>query len=85
VGYEVGGDVGWLCGRLGSVTQHPAINGNMKVENRRVRNRVREVMRRLGRSRVHRGVGEHRAIVIRLRRASVITRRVDCVRGLVGM
>lgn len=53
-----------LCGVLPDVTPHAAIDSKMNVKDRRNRDWVRQVMRRIGRPYIDRGFGEQRTIVI---------------------
>jgi len=84
VRYDESGEMDRVDGALPGVTQRTATNGKMKVEDRRNRNRVREIMSRLSRPGVNRGVRQYRTIVIRVRWISVIARRIDSVRGAIG-
>lgn len=84
MGYDKRGEMDQPCGALPDVTPHATIDGEVKVENRRNRDCVRYIMRRIGRSRVNRCIGEQRTIVIRVCWISLIARRVDPVRGVLG-
>lgn len=84
MGYDESGKMDGFGGVLRGITQYTATNGKVKVENRRNRSRMREMMRRVGRPRVDHGVREDRTFFIRFRWISVIVRRVDSVHGALG-
>ena len=84
MGYDKRGEMDQHCGALPEVTPHAAIDGEMKVENRRNRDWVRYIVRRIGRPRVNRCIGEQRTIVIRVCWISLVAGRVDPVRGVRG-